>query len=108
MQMRDGFTGVRAIVDDEPIAAVFQAQFRGDLPSLEHQIAQDFFILWTRVGNAGDMFLWDNEHMRGRVRLDVAKGQHEVVFIDNVRGNLAGDDFFEQGHGTIKREKLKM
>jgi hypothetical protein len=33
--------------------------------------------------------------MRGRLRIDVAKCQAQIVFIDDIGGNFAPDDFAE-------------
>jgi len=40
-------------------------------------------------------FFGDDEDVNGGVGLDVAEGEDEVVFIDDIRRNLAGDDFFK-------------
>ena len=108
MKVRDGFAGVGAIVDDKAEAGFAEAEFAGDFGGFEQKMAERFFILRLCGGNVGDWLLRDDEHVRGGLGRNVAKGDDEVVLVNDVRGDLARDDFFEESHGLIKEEKLKM
>lgn len=97
MQMRHGFAGVRAVVEDEPKTILREAQFLRDFARLEHQVAENLVILRRRFGDAGNGFLRDQQNVRRGLRVDVAKRDDEVVFINNLRRDFARDDFFKQG-----------
>ena len=43
VQVRHGFAAVRAVVDDEPVAAFLQTNLVRDFGVLEQQMAQQFF-----------------------------------------------------------------
>jgi hypothetical protein len=38
--------------------------------------------------------------VHGRLRINVVKSDCVIIFPDNFRWNLSGDDFFENGHGV--------
>ena len=103
MQMRHGFAGVGAVVEDEAIAAGFQAKFFRDLRSFEQQMAEDLMVFRFRFAEARDRLFGDQENVRRCLRVDVAEGDDLVVFIDNVRRDFAGDDFFKKcfAHGLV-------
>lgn len=102
MQMRHGFAGVRAVVEDEPKTILREAEFLRDLARLEHQVAENLVIFSRRFGDAGNGFLRNQQNVRRGLRVDVAKGDDEVVFINDLRRDFARDDFFKQGlaHGS--------
>ena len=108
MEVRDGFAGVGAVVDDEAKTGFVEAEFSRYFGGFEQQMAEGLFVLRLRGSDVRDGFFWDDEHVRRRLGRDVAKGEDEFIFVNDVRGNLARDDFFEESHGLIKEEKLKM
>ena len=86
---------------------------RRELKAVLHSMAQDGELVdlrGARVGlpsrlnlvvgrlgirQSGDGPFWDDEHVHGCLWLDVAKGQHQIIFIDNVRRDLPRDDFLK-------------
>jgi hypothetical protein len=48
-----------------------------------------FRVVSLGLFQSGKMFLGDDEHMRGRLRIDVFEGEHMLVLINFFRGNLA-------------------
>ena len=96
VQMRDGFTGVGAIVDDEAIAGVRDAKRFGDFASLEQQMAEHFVVFGLGVGDARNGLAWANQDVSRRASLDVAKGKNEIVFIDDLGRDFASGDFLEE------------
>ena len=97
MQMRHSFAGVRTVVENQPKTTLFEAEFVCHLTRLEHQVAEDLVIARSCLGDAGNGFLGNQQYVRGRLRFDVAKGDDEIVFVNNLRGDFARDDFLEQG-----------
>ena len=51
--------------------------------------------------NGGDVDLGDHEDVDRRAGVDVAKGQHLVVFVDDVGGDFAIDDASENRRHVI-------
>jgi hypothetical protein len=62
-------------------------------------VTEQRLVARMRLADARDRFLGDDEDVRGRLRFDVVEGEHEVVFIDDLRRDLTGDEFLEEGHG---------
>ena len=102
MQMRHSFAGIRAVIEDEPKTVLREAELIRDFTGLEHEMAENLVILRRRFGNARDRFLRDQQHMRRGLWLDVAKGDDEIVLINDLRRDFTCDDFFKQGfvHGS--------
>jgi hypothetical protein len=103
VQMRDGFSAIASIIDDQPVAAFLESFLRGDFSRLEQQMAQHRMIVWSGFGDSRDGLLGDNQNVRGCLRADIAEGQHEVVFVNDLRGNLSRDDLFKESHAERSR-----
>lgn len=98
VQMRNGFARVGPIVHNQPIPGLRQAEFPGHLGCLQHEMPKHRLILSSRLGDSGNRFLRNNQHVNRRSGLNVAERDYQVVLVNNLRGNLARDDFFEQRH----------
>jgi len=96
VQVRDRFAPVRTVIDHEAVP-VGQTQLFGDLRGLEQQMAEKLVLVRTGLGDAGNMLLGNNQHVRRGLRIDVAEGEHEVVLVNNVGGDFARGNFLEQG-----------
>jgi len=107
VEVRHGFAGVRAVVDDKA-KAVGELELAGELAGDEQEMAEDGFIGGRGVADSRDDFFRNEEQVNGRLRLDVMKSEAEIVFVLDARGNFAGDDTFEQslGHGKRKLPEL--
>ncbi len=66
-----------------------------------HQLAEQQGVVGRGIEQVGERLFRDDQHMRRRLRGDVAEGQHLVVFIDDVGGNFAGDDLGENGFSHV-------
>ena len=96
MQVRHGFTGVRPVVDDEPVAAFFQAEFVGDFRGFQQQVPEELVVFRRSLGDAWNGLLGDDQDVRGRVGFDVTKRQHQVVFINDGCRNFPRHDFIKE------------
>ena len=90
--MWHAFAGVRAVVENEPETFFVQPKFARDFTCFQEQMAQHLMILRLGLGNSRDWFLGDDEYVCGRLRVDVIEGQHQVVFINDVRWNFTGEN----------------
>ena len=97
MQMRHGFASVRPIVEDQSEPGFGDPELASHLSRFEQQVPEDLVILRFRFSDASNRLLRDNQHMLGRLGIDVAKGEDQIVFVHDCGRDLAGDDFFEKG-----------
>src|ERR1019366_5181420 len=75
VQVRHGFAAVRAVVDDEPVAAFFQAHLVRDFGGLEQNVSEQWLVGGRCFGDARNKFLRKNQNVRRRLRIDVAEGE---------------------------------
>lgn len=97
VEVRDGFAAVRTVVDDQTVTRSIKPLLGGNLRRFEEQVAEQRLILRLRLGDAGDGLAWNDEDVDGRLRSDVAKREHLIVFIDDLRRDFARGNFFKQG-----------
>ena len=97
MQVRHGFAGIGSIVKDQSITGLAQPEPFGHLRRFEQQPAQDLLIFGGGLGDSRDWLFGNEQDVGGRLGLNVPKGEHLVILINNRRWNLAGNDFFEKG-----------
>ena len=99
MQVRHGFPAVPAMVEHEPITVFSQTQRRSDVSGFQEQVAEQGLVARLGGADASNRFLGHQQDVHGRLRIDVMKRQDEVVFVGDLRRNLAGGDFLEKRHG---------
>jgi len=112
MHVRDGFSGVLAVVDDEAetFAAILDAEFVGDLSRSQQQRAEGGLILSHRLADTWDELFRHDEDMDGCLRGDVVESDHQVVFIDERCWDLVVYDFLEDGfvgHDENKKSEFE-
>ncbi len=95
--MVDLLPPIRPTVHDQTVAGVGHAFRARDVARDPDHTAQGRLVLRGHVVDGGDDVVGDDEHMGGGLRIDVAKGRHEVVLIHDVRGDLTADDLGEDG-----------
>jgi hypothetical protein len=108
MQVRHGFTAVVTIVNHEPVAGFFQAQFFRHFGGFKQQVAEQVLVVGLGFGDARDQFFGDNQNVRRRLRADVAEGEDGIVFVNDVRRDFARDDFFKKSFQSIFILSLKL
>src|SRR6266498_2119922 len=57
---------------------------------------QNFMVFRFRFGNARNGFLRNNQNVNRRLRFDVVKGENEVIFVNDLRRNFPGCNFFKK------------
>jgi len=83
------------VVDHQ--AEVRQLLFGSHLARHEEEVAGQLRVLLLHVGHLGDGHFRDHEDVDGCLGVDVAERQSPVIFVDNVGGDLAVDDFLKDG-----------
>jgi len=95
VQVVDGLAAVCARVGDDA-EAFGQTLFLRDFCGGEHQVPQQRFMRFHGVSGGGNVFLRDDQNVRGCDRVEVAEGEALVVFKDlggrdGSRGDTAED-----------------
>lgn len=99
MQVRHGFAGVRAVVDDQT-EALGELKLRRDPSGHEQQMPEHRLVLSPGFGDAGDGLFGDDQQMNRGLGLDVVKHDAMFVLVLDLRGDVSIDDFLENGfHG---------
>src|SRR5262249_42386347 len=60
------------------------------------QVPHQFFVFGGKVVERRNVLAWDDEHMEGRLRRDVGKGNAQLVLVRLLRRNLAIADLAKQ------------
>ena len=113
MEMENGLSGAGANVEDGAVT-LLDVALAGDCGCGQVTAANHFGVFGLRFFQSGEMFLGDDEHVRGRARMDVAKGRDALVPIDDGRRQLALDDALEQcrhrppARRCIRADQLKI
>ena len=100
MEVRDGFSAVGTVVNDEAVACGSYVFAAGDVSGGEEEVAEEALIIGLSGSDAGNVFFGNDEDVDRGLGGDVAKGETLVVFEDDVGGDFAGDYFFEKGHAS--------
>lgn len=95
MQVEDGLARVLALVDDEAVTAC-KPERGGDVRDAHEALFDELCLLLVHLGEGGKVRLGHDEHVHGRLGIDVAEGEHVLVFVHLLRGDLPGADLAEQ------------
>jgi len=99
VKVGDSLASVFAVVDDHPEAVFGVALLAGDVADPQKEMPEKLLILGFGFRDADEGLLGNEEKVHRGLRSDVAKAEAKIVFINEVCGNLTGDDFFKEGHG---------
>ena len=99
--MGDAFAGVGAVVDDEAVAVFIEAELAGDVSGFEEEMSENGVVFGSGFVDAGNDFARDDEDVSGSGRADVAKGEDQIVLVNDVSGDFAIGDFLKErfAHG---------
>jgi len=97
MQVKHFLPGVSPVVDHQPVAALGDALFAGNLGCDNEHTPQRRFVFRGRVVDGGDGLIGDDQDVNGRLGVDVSESRHLVILVNDVGGDFAFDDFAENG-----------
>lgn len=95
MQMGNGFAGVRAVVEYQPITALPQTKFLRHLSSFKHQVTEHLMIRRQRFGNAGNGLFGNQQDMDWGFWSNILKRQHEIILVNDGCRDFSGNDLLE-------------
>src|SRR5271169_61404 len=83
--------------------SVLDAALAPDLRRYELAVAKDLGVFWRGFLQSDDVPLGEDEHVSRRFGVDVLEGEHLVVLVNLLRGNLPGDNFAKETvvHGSM-------
>src|SRR5262245_59455947 len=96
VQMEYALARLGAVVHHET-ECIAHAELLRHFAGRKQQVPEQSLVLAACARQPVDLFLWDEQDMRRRLRIDVAEGQAQVVLIDDVGRDLAPDDLAEKG-----------
>ena len=101
MHVEHGLSCVAIRVEHRAKATRRQPAIVCDSGGSPHQFPEDLIVFSADVVERRDVPFRNDEYMRRSLWIDVVEREHAFVFVDDVRGNRALDDFAEQavGHG---------
>src|SRR6185437_16548048 len=76
----DGLATVRSGIDHQAVSAV-ELPGPGHLADRPEQMSEQVGIAGGRLGVRADVLLRNHQNMRGRLRVDVRKGQHTLILV---------------------------
>jgi hypothetical protein len=97
MEVRHRFAGIGSIVEHEPESILSETERASDFAGFKHEMPQNLMILRRRFRNPRDRLLRNDQDVRWGLGFDVAKSNHQLVFVNDRRRNFAGDDLLKQG-----------
>jgi hypothetical protein len=92
MQVKNTLTGVGTGINRHPKAAFGNAVIAGKLSGDLKNLADDRVVLWLDIEHAGDVLARNDQKMNRRLGIDVFKDDDVIVFKNDVRLYLLGDD----------------
>ena len=105
VQMRDGLSGIGAVIDNETKAGFITTQAAGNFACGQHHVAQEGGIPFIGQGQTRNGLAGNEQQMRGSLGTDVPEADALIVLIDNVRRNFPGSNYFKQrGRHGIKKK----
>ena len=115
MEVRDCFSPIGSVIDDEAISCFFELALAGDTLSGGKKMGEDRMVFGGDGAVASMMFFWDEKDVGRGLGRDVAEGKDVIVFVEDVGLSFPVDDLFEDrfGHGgyqmvSSRREGLSV
>ncbi|HTA59108.1 MAG TPA: hypothetical protein VK805_13175 [Candidatus Baltobacteraceae bacterium] len=94
VEMENGLAGAGAVVEYGAVAGQ-EIALGGEFGSYQLQLAKQRLVGGLGIVQRDEMFLGANQNVHGRLRVDVFEGEHVLVLIDELGGNLFRANFAE-------------
>jgi len=116
VKVRNCFSTIGAIIDDEAIACFFELALAGNALGGDEEMSEEGMILGRNGAVAGVMFFRDEKDVDGGLGGEITEGEDVIVLVEDIGRDLAVDDAFEDsfGHRAIyqivssRREGLRV
>ena len=115
VQVRDRFSSIGSVIDDESITCFFQLALAGDTLRGGKKMGEDRMVFGGDGAVASMMFFGDEKDVGRGLGSDVAEGNDVIVFVEDVGLSFPVDDLFEDRFGhrgyqmvSSRREGLRV
>jgi molybdopterin-biosynthesis enzyme MoeA-like protein len=99
VQVIDFLSPVAVAIHQQAIAALGDPFLGGDSARHDKHVADQLLVLWHHIVGGGDELVRHDQDVHWRLRVDVAKGCHLVVLVDDVGRKLTANDLAEDSFG---------
>jgi len=106
VNVKHGLPDARARIDDGSETALAQSLLVGDARRDVQQMSERAFVRLPCVVERLDVIARDDEGVDGRLRIHVAEGDAQIVFVKKLRGDFARDNTTEDAALRIHNKTL--
>ena len=99
VKVRDGFAAIRAVINDEAVAGFIELALASDPLGGYEKMSEEGMILGGDGTMAGVMFFWNDKNVDGCLGGEITEGEDVFILVENIGGEFAVDDAFEDGFG---------
>ena len=90
--MKNFLAGVGPTVQDEPVSRLVDTSFLSEPGSHPDRAAECRLVRIGHVGDGRNRRVGGHDDVGRRLGLDVVKRRHQLVLVNDIRGNLPADD----------------
>ena len=96
MKMKHALAAMQTGIDDEAVPSIGNPLLFCDRITGRQQTPEEPDIRILKFGHRGHMSSGNNERMRRRLGIDIVERNHQIVLIDEHRGNGPRDNFAKE------------
>ena len=96
VNMKHRLPGRCVTIHDHAVTFPGKALICCDLPGCQEQATDNGLVARRKIVDRCNMFTWNDNDMRRRLWVDIAKRDCLIGFVNNVRRNITGKNFAEQ------------
>ena len=96
VKMKNFLAGITARIEDDPVAALTDPFFPGDLPGPEKDLPEQGFRSVGGVVEGGEVVLGDDQDVDRRLGPDVLEDEDALVLEEDLGRDLLADDAAEK------------
>ena len=100
--MMDGLSSLFVGVDNKAVTFLSNSLLLGNLMGFDHKVTEGLLVFFcVNVVHGTNFFFWNKKNVNGGLGIDVFECQTNVIFKNNIRGNVAINDFFKKRHKNL-------
>ncbi len=99
MKMGNSFPAIGAIIDDEAVAGFVELALASDSLGSDQEMCEEGMSFGGYGTVAGVMFFWNDKNVDGGLGGEITEGEDMIILVENIGGEFAVDDAFENGFG---------
>ncbi len=99
MKVGDSFAAIGAVINDEAVPGFVELALASDPLGGDEEMGEEGMIFRGDGTMAGVMFFWNDKNMNGGLGSEITKGENVIILVEDIGGELAVDDAFEDGFG---------